>query len=118
LEESVEKRMKRGGAMRELRYDFFLFIFSYCGIAACIIVYGIMRYILILKNRSAAEVLRAFKEEVTRAFVKKTAQIVLCLASLLSSAYVSQNLSRFITVILGLGMMFYILLHRRNSNSG
>jgi hypothetical protein len=112
------KPNKRGGAMQELRYDLFLFIFSYIGIVACIIVYGIMRYLLILKKQSSAEALRIFKEEVTRTFVKKTAQIVLCLASLLSSAYVSQNLSRFITVTVGLGMMFYLLLRRRNSKSG
>ncbi|MDR2124887.1 MAG: hypothetical protein LBP38_07930 [Desulfovibrio sp.] len=104
--------------MQELRYDLFLFTFSYGVITACIVVYGIMRYFLILKNRSTAEVLRAFKEEVTGTFVKKAAQIVLCLASLLSSAYVSQNLSRFLAVTLGLGMMFYLLLRRRNSNSG
>jgi hypothetical protein len=113
----ISKPNKRGEAMQELRYDLFLFIFSYGGITACIIAYGIMHYLLILKNRSAAEAMRALKEEVTYAFVKKTAKIVLCLASLLSSSYVSQNLSRFITVSLGLGMMFYLLLHRRNSNS-
>jgi hypothetical protein len=103
--------------MQELRHDLFLFIFSYAGIVAGIIAYGIMRYLLILKNRSAAEAMRIFKEEVTRAFVKKGAQVVLCLAALLSSAYVSQNLSRFITVTVGLGMMFYLLLRRKNPKS-
>ncbi|MDR1946079.1 MAG: hypothetical protein LBQ51_02790 [Desulfovibrio sp.] len=96
-----------------MRYDLFLFLYSYAVIATGIIIYGIGHYLLIIKNKSAAEAQLAFKEDITLKFVKKTALIVLCLAALLASAYVSQNLSRFLSVSLGLGIMFYLLLQQR-----
>ncbi|MDR0827198.1 MAG: hypothetical protein LBN33_04880 [Desulfovibrio sp.] len=109
----IRRKFYEGFVMEEFKLDTLLFVICLAGVSLSVAIYKLIQYLSLRKESPAEEreaACAAFKKDLNP---KKLILIVICFSCLLSSAWVTKDLSRTITLLTCFFIIYLLLLGGR-----